>query len=105
MADPRWGSVVRKNLPDLVDILNVSALRIRLHSVELLTKTEMLEIMKMTAMNAAEYLLVHVLPKKGPGAYDKFVDVVRKTEGQAHIADCFLTQYKGVESVLYYIAS
>lgn len=101
MADPRWNSVVRKHLPDLAQLLNVSALKLQLYSAELLSKSELQEVTKMLDADAAVHLLVHVLPRKGPTAYDTFVGIVLKTEGQKHIAERFLTQYdEGRESFI-----
>ena len=90
---------MRNCLPDLVELLRPSVLSCRLYSTKLLTKDETQKIDKMTDAAASKLLLIHILPKKGPHAYDTFVDVVRKTEGQSHIAEKFLTPPTGLEIV------
>ena len=86
--DKRWDKIVATNLSELVPVLNPPALLFRLRSLKLITSQEMQEIRQLPSKQEMAYeLLDQILPRKGPNAYSKFVEVLMETEGQEHIAD------------------
>jgi hypothetical protein len=58
-----------------------------LYSKGLLTRGELEKISAMTDDDASERLLIYILPKKGPQAFDIFLKTLRETEGQSYIAE------------------
>jgi glycosyltransferase involved in cell wall biosynthesis len=88
MVDSRWEVIVRPKLPDLVKVLQPADFMPRLFASKLLTKDEY-ENLDRTRSNkeVSAALLITILPRKGPKAYDNFIKVLLETEGQEHIAD------------------
>ena len=88
MTDSRWEDVVRPTLPDLVKVLRPSDLVAGLFSSRLLTKDDVEKLDRcQSEEKASTTLLIIILPGKGPKAYDHFMEVLRKTEGQEFVAD------------------
>jgi len=60
----------------------------RLFSTRLINRKQHENLSNMkTTQERVSALLIHILPRKGPGSYDKFVEVLEKTEGQEHIVE------------------
>ena len=96
MTDERWDTVLRQRLPTVVRALSSRLLRVELYAKELLTREELEDITRMTEMEAAELLLIHILPRKGRQAYDTFVSVLLNTKGQEYIGDGLTCNEKGI---------
>ena len=83
--DPRWESVVRRLLPDLVNIWRPQL--DRLYSACLVTIEEYQLLSTLLPFDQCKKLLIEILPRKGPKAYETFLEVLSKTEGQEFIAE------------------
>ncbi|XP_065840129.1 uncharacterized protein [Oscarella lobularis] len=83
--DPRWESVVRRLLPDLVNIWRPQL--DHLYSAYLVTIEEYQSLGTLLPFDQCKKLLIEILPRKGPKAYETFLEVLSKTEGQEFIAE------------------
>jgi hypothetical protein len=73
-----------------------------LYSKGLLTRGELEKISAMTDDDASERLLIYILPKKGPQAFDIFLKTLRETEGQSYIAEELLNpESHGIDTHTY----
>ena len=86
--DERWKKRVFPILPALLEILLPLSLIDGLLSVALITvqEFEKLSLRIYDDVERSRMLLVSILPKKGPDSFDRFVSVLRETEGQEHVA-------------------
>ncbi|XP_065839777.1 uncharacterized protein [Oscarella lobularis] len=84
--DERWNTHVRPFLPDLLQILLPLALIDRFYAVALITLEEFEKIKTYDNTEGSRTLLVSILPRKGPDSFDRFLCVLKKTEGQEHVA-------------------
>ena len=84
--DERWNTHVRPILPDLLRILLPLALIDRLYAVALITLEEFERIKTYDNTEGSRMLLVSILPRKGPDSFDRFLSVLKETEGQEHVA-------------------
>ena len=75
-------------LPDLIEILMPLALISRLLASALITvqEFERLSLDSIDDEKRSRTLLVSILPRKGPDSFDRFLNVLKKTEGQEHVA-------------------
>ena len=75
-------------LPDLIEILMPLALISRLLAAALITvqEFERLRLPSIDDQTRSETLLVSILPRKGPDSFDRFLNVLKETEGQEHVA-------------------
>ena len=75
-------------LPDLKEILIPLALISRLLAADLITvqEFERLRLPLIDDQTRSETLLVSILPRKGPDSFDRFLNVLKVTEGQEHVA-------------------
>ena len=83
--DPRWESVVRRLLPDLVNIWRPQL--DHLYSAYLVSLEEYQSLGTLLPFDQCKKLLIEILPRKGPKAYKTFLEVLSKTEGQEFIAE------------------
>ena len=85
--DERWKTFVFPILPDLIEILSPLALLTRLLAVALITAQEFerLSLDSIDDEKRSRQLLVSILPKKGPNSFDRFLSVLKETEGQEHV--------------------
>ena len=93
--DRRWWDIVRPRLKDIQDVLEPSAFLGDLFSEELLRSDEYEKLSDLDRRRQTERLLIVLLPRKGPECYDKFVDILSRTEGQKHVARLFLDTTEG----------
>ena len=70
----------------LVEILLPLALIDRLHAVFLINREEYEKIKAYDNAEGSRQLLVSILPKKGPDSFERFLTVLKETEGQEHVA-------------------
>ena len=91
MADPRWDTIVRPNLPELIELTEPDSLIIDLYAKKLLTKDEWQKLRLPSKIKREKTgdLLVDILPQKGSAAFDALVQSLRQTE-QEHIVTNFL---------------
>ena len=75
-------------LPDLIEILMPLALLTRLLASSLITlqEFERLSLDSIDDEKRSRTLLVSILPRKGPDSFDRFLNVLKETEGQEHVA-------------------
>ena len=75
-------------LPDLIEILIPLALISRLLASALITvqEFERLSLPSIDDQKRSETLLVSILPRKGPDSFDRYLNVLKETEGQEHVA-------------------
>ena len=75
-------------LSALVEILIPLSLIDRLLEVELITipEYERLSLDSIDDEKRSRQLLVSILPRKGPESFDKFLNVLKETKGQKHVA-------------------
>ena len=87
LIDTRWDSNVRPLFSDLVQVLDPDSFLNRLYSARLVTKGEYNHLLSMSSReDKSRELLNDILPRKGPNSYDRFVAILRETEGQEHVA-------------------
>ena len=86
--DERWKNRVFPILPALLEILLPLSLIDGLIAVALITleEYEELSLPIYNDVKRSRMLLLSILPKKGPDSFDRFVNVLKKTEGQEHVA-------------------
>ena len=75
-------------LSALVQILIPLSLIDRLLEVELITipEYERLSLDSIDDEKRSRTLLVSILPRKGPDSFDRFLNVLKETKGQEHVA-------------------
>ena len=75
-------------LHDLIEILMPLTFLSRLLAEELITaqEYERLSLDSIDDQKRSGTLLVSILPKRGPTSFDRFLNVLRKTKGQEHVA-------------------
>ena len=86
--DERWKKRVFPILPALLEILMPLSLIDGLLAVSLiaLEEYEELSLPIYNDVKRSRMLLLSILPKKGPGSFDRFMNVLKATEGQEHVA-------------------
>ena len=84
--DERWNTHVRPILCELIRILLPLALIDGLYAAYLINSEEYEKIKTYDSTEGSQYLLVSILPRKGPDSFEQFLNVLRKTEGQERVA-------------------
>ena len=86
--DERWKKRVFPILPALLEILIPLSLIDGLLAVALITVQEFEKLSRQICddVERSRLLLVSILPKKGPDSFDRFMNVLKETEGQEHVA-------------------
>lgn len=87
--DCRWDAVVRPQLAELVRLMCPSHFLPSLHAKRLIRFDEYESLCQLDEGEQTSRLLISILPRKGLGSYDTFVDILRHTEGQEHLAQLF----------------
>eukprot|EP00118_Oscarella_pearsei_P026788 m.310451 g.310451 ORF g.310451 m.310451 type:complete len:221 (+) comp51694_c0_seq1:98-760(+) len=88
-----WKAYVRPNFDKIVSILRPCTFTDRLFSIGVISHEEYGRIRVLpTSYDRSRYLLLEVLMSTGQTGYDKFLDCLRRTEGQSYVAD-ILTSY------------
>ena len=90
--DQEWEIYVRPKFDILVKILLLSSFIDRLYAVALITLEEYEKIKTYNHMDGLKLLLASILPRKGLGSFDRFLGVLKETEGQKHVAQFILTE-------------
>ena len=90
--DERWVTHVFSILPVLIEVLIPLALLERLYYGGLIALEELQRLLLAIYDDTerSRRLLVSILPKKGPDSFDRFIKVLKETEGQEHVAQLIL---------------
>ena len=97
--DERWYTHVFAILPALAEVLIPDlALLERLYCGGVITLGELQKLF-LDDNNAkrSRMLLVSILPRRGPDSFDRFLSVLKETEGQEHVAQLILKTRKKPE--------
>eukprot|EP00118_Oscarella_pearsei_P014382 m.122909 g.122909 ORF g.122909 m.122909 type:complete len:193 (+) comp37805_c0_seq8:29-607(+) len=99
--DSRWDTVVRPQLVRLKQTLNPKPVLDGLYARGLVSRDEWQSISGLRSDgDKVMELLVLVLPRKGPEAYDGFLEVLKDTEGQKYIAEELLKKSQSISGTL-----
>ena len=91
MLDSKFERVVARCFATLVNTLRFSELKDRFRTERLISREEYSWLSSLlTEEERARRLLNDILPKKGPGTYDKFRQILLSVKGQAHIVSTIL---------------
>ena len=94
MSSP-WDSI-RPIFDDLVSVMRPSAFVDRLFSQRVITREEYSRLRALpTSFDQSRFLLNDVLPSKSQEHYYAFIDCLKRTEGQAHIAEMLAKSSSG----------
>ena len=87
-------------LHDLVEILFPLEFIDRLLAVDLITVADHRRLSRdsISDKKISRTLLVSILPRKGPDSFDRFLNVLRETEGQEYVAQKIHEAQKIMES-------
>lgn len=99
--DERWETRLRPNFPTIVSQLRARTLLNELFAAGLIERRDIIRLRSAvtfpTDEDVATELLLQVLPKAGPGSFDKFCSVLLKSKGQEAIAELLMREEeKGV---------
>lgn len=82
-----WETHVDPHFAELVQVLLPSSFLDNLRSDGLVTRNEYTELSSMdTEVSRSRTLLNNILPRKGPGSFDKFCHILYNTEDQKYVA-------------------
>lgn len=87
--NPREKAILQKNFSFLKDNLEVDILRPHLFEKSILNYDDMEVLSKPchTQSRRMEILLLHILPRRGPMAYQEFINALRSTEMYLHVIE------------------
>ena len=89
MSD-NWQRYLDPHFANVVQALDPLLFLDKLKEIKLVASeeyTKLHNILKLESPQACARHLLQILPKKGPSSFGKFLDVLRNTPGQEHIAD------------------
>lgn len=90
-VDPLWDECLRPHFPEVVEVLRPSKIADQLYGQRLIDQEELLFLSEdnPSEKEKARHLLVKILPKKGPGTFEKFVNILKTVEGYGYIVQLF----------------
>ena len=93
LIDKRWESIVRPQFDDLVRVLNPISFLDRLYREKLVDNEEYQLLLTISpSQGQSRKLLSEILPRKGPTSYNRFMKILRETEGQEHVVKALCEQ-------------
>ena len=94
--DGRWETRLRPNFATIVSQLRARSLLNELFAAGLIEKRDIIRLRSTvsfpTEEDVATELLLQVLPRAGPGCFDKFCSVLKNSRGQAAIAELLMKE-------------